>query len=109
MLALDPVEVLPGAEDEARAWLESNRPDVKDSVDHVLSLIHGWENAYGMELLATVLFAARQDSAVLTDANRAVEYVRSWNRRKASTFPRQHVDKAWHRLSSYDWLTGRES
>jgi O-acetyl-ADP-ribose deacetylase (regulator of RNase III) len=109
VLALDPVEVLPGAEDEARAWLESNRPDVKDSVDLVLSLIRGWENAYGMELLATVLFAARQDSAVLTDAGRAVEYVRSWNQRKASTFPQQHVDKAWHRLESYDWLTGRDA
>ena len=105
VLALDPLEVLPGAEEEARTWLAANRPDVKATVDRVLSLIRGWENAYGMELLATVLFAARQDDAVLADADRALDYVHSWNRRKAATFPRQHVDEAWNRLKLYDWLT----
>ena len=106
VLALDPVEVLPDAEDEAQAWLETNRPDVKHAVDHVLSLVRGWENAYGMELLATVLFAARQDATVTADVDRAVAYVHSWNRRKASTFPRQHVAEAWKRLNSFEWLTG---
>lgn len=104
VLALDPVEVLPGAEDDARAWLATHRPDVEQAVDRVLLLIRGWENAYGMELLATVLFASKQDDAVLTDSSRAVVYVHSWNRRKATTFPDHHVDAAWRRLEAHGWL-----
>jgi O-acetyl-ADP-ribose deacetylase (regulator of RNase III) len=104
VLALDPVEVLPGAEEEALGWLEANRPDVKRTVERVLALVSGWENAYGMELLGTVHFAACHDESVMSDVDRAVDYIRSWNQRKASTFPHKHVVEAWRRLTSYDWL-----
>lgn len=104
VLALDPIELLPGSESEAVAWLASERPDVQIDVDRVLRLVQGWENAYGMELLATVLFAARSDKEVLTDQGRAVEYVHSWNKRKQATFPENHVIRAWEALASHSWL-----
>jgi hypothetical protein len=52
VLALDPIELLPGAEKEALEWL-AGRPEVRADVDRVLELVEGWESAYGMELLAT--------------------------------------------------------
>ncbi|GAA4977810.1 macro domain-containing protein [Pseudonocardia tropica] len=104
VLALDPIEVVDGAEDEARNWLREHRPDVNESVDEVLALVRGWESAYGMELLATVLFAAHHDDAVRTDPARATTYVHAWNKRKAATFPDQHVTAAWCHLSATGWL-----
>ncbi|MBW0103662.1 macro domain-containing protein [Pseudonocardia sp. KRD291] len=104
VLALDPIELAPGAEDEAREWLKASRPDVETDVDRVLDLVQGWENAYGMELLATVLYASEQDEQVVKNPDKAVEYVHSWNRRKAATFPQQHVKRAWERLTQFDWL-----
>lgn len=106
VLALDPIELTPGSEEEAREWLRTSRPDVERDVDRVLALVDGWENAYGMELLATVLYAAGEDSEVTDSLDKAVDYVHSWNKRKAATFPMQHVAKAWDRLAAFDWLRG---
>lgn len=103
VLNLDPIELLPSAEEEASDWLMKH-PEVRQSVDKVLEVVAGWESAYGMELLATVLFAARADPRVSTDPGRAVEYVHSWNSRKQATFPEQHVEEAWRRLDAAGWL-----
>jgi len=104
VLALDPIELLPNAEGEALEWL-SEHLDVQRNVDRVQQVTEGWESAYGMELLATVLYAARTDDEVLVNVDRATGYVHSWNARKQATFPDQHVKCAWEHLRSYDWLT----
>lgn len=105
VLDLEPIELLPGAEGEARDWLSRERPDVKLDVERVLELVRGWESAYGMELLATVMFAARSDVAVRDQPARAVDCVHAWNRRKQATFPEGHVIQAWERLVAFDWLS----
>jgi O-acetyl-ADP-ribose deacetylase (regulator of RNase III) len=104
VLALDPIEVLPGAEDDAAAWL-AKRPDVRADVERVLTLVDGWEDAYGLELLGTVLYAARTEAGVAADPELAVKYVHDWNARKQSTFPARHVQLAWRRLEDLGWLT----
>jgi O-acetyl-ADP-ribose deacetylase (regulator of RNase III) len=107
VLALDPIELVEGAELEARNWLNQNRPEVVPDVDRVADLVDGWASAYGMELLATVLYACRTDSSANHDADRAVAYVRSWNARKQATFPRHHVVAAWEHLGAFGWLHPR--
>lgn len=104
VLTLDPIEVMPGAEEQAHDFL-SNRPTILATTDRVLDLTAGWEGAYSMELLATVLFAARTEPEVSTDTNRAVDYVHRWNARKQATFPEADVTKAWQRLRDHGWLT----
>jgi len=104
VLTLDPIEVMPGAEDQALDRL-SNQPAVLATTDRVLELTAGWEGAYSMELLATVLFAARTEPQVATDPARAIHYVHRWNARKQATFPEAHVTKAWQRLRDHDWLS----
>lgn len=103
VLALEPIELLPGAAEASGEWMSSH-PDVMADVRRVLDLVDGWEDAYGLELLATVLFAARTDAGVAHDADLAVKYVHDWNARKQSTFPSKHVHRAWRRLSSEGWL-----
>jgi O-acetyl-ADP-ribose deacetylase (regulator of RNase III) len=104
VLALEPIEVMPGAETQALDWL-SNQPSILATIDRVLNLTAGWEGAYGMELLATVLFAARTEPQIGTDPNRAVDYIRRWNARKQATFPAAHVTKAWQRLREQSWFS----
>jgi O-acetyl-ADP-ribose deacetylase (regulator of RNase III) len=104
VLALEPIEVMSGAENQALDWL-SSQPDVLAIIDRVLRLTSGWEDAYGMELLATVLFATRTDPQVANDPGRAVNFIHEWNARKQNTFPAAHVAKAWQRLRDEGWLT----
>lgn len=104
VLALDPIEVTPGTEDEANDVL-SGQPTVLAAVDRALDLTVGWEGAYTMELLATVLYAARTEPRVTTDPDLAVHFVHQWNVRKQATFPATHVTKAWQRLHDHHWLT----
>lgn len=74
------------------------------AIDRVLDLTADWESAYGLELLATVLFAVRTQPGVVVDPNLAVEYIHRWNARKPSTFPAGHVTKAWQHLHNHGWL-----
>jgi O-acetyl-ADP-ribose deacetylase (regulator of RNase III) len=108
VMDLDPIEVLPAGEAEAKKWLLS-RPDVQRDVDRVLHLVNGWESAYGLELLGTLLFAARTDEKVIKEVDRAEVYVHSWNKRKQATFPRNHILLAWQHLQSFEWLRSDES
>ena len=47
----------------------------------------GWEDPYSVELLATVLYAARSHPHAATDPNVAADYLHQWNARKQATFP----------------------
>jgi O-acetyl-ADP-ribose deacetylase (regulator of RNase III) len=104
VLRLDPIEVLPEAETQAVACLRS-RPAAVTAVDRVISVADGWEDAYGMELLATVLYASRHHPEAAADPTRAADYVHQWNARKQATFPVAHVTKAWQRLRDQGWIT----
>lgn len=103
ILALEPIEVMTGAENEALNWL-SSEPSALTVINRVLDLTSDWESAYGLELLATVLYAARTEPGVAADPSRAVEYIHRWNARKQNTFPAAHVVKAWQHLEEHRWL-----
>ncbi len=107
--ALDvvPFELLPGALPEAEAEL-SHHPRTRERFDRVINLIEGFESTYGLELLATVHWAATRDSAgnraQSASADDVVKIVQSWNTRKGRIFTQRHIRIALDRLDGQGWL-----
>lgn len=98
----EPIEVLPGAADEAEKALAKNA-EIGERLARVLALAQGYETPYGMELLATVHWAMTHDVADPGDLDSVVERVQSWNRRKARMFTAEHIAAAWEHLRSQGW------
>lgn len=112
--ALDsiPFEILDGASDAAASVLD-DQPDTAARMDRVTGLIEGFESTYGLELLATVHWAASRDEAgnprtVALDLDGVNVVVRSWNRRKGQLFSPKHVAVALDRLRRLGWLGADE-
>jgi O-acetyl-ADP-ribose deacetylase (regulator of RNase III) len=102
--AAEPVNVLPGAAEEARALL-AEHPDTFDRIQRVLRLVDGFESAYALELLATVHWVAtNEDASAAEDAGTAARLVGEWSRRKKRMFGPNHVAAAWDRLRDEGWL-----
>lgn len=98
----EPIEVLPGAAEQAEAALAQNE-EVGERLARVLALAEGYETPYGMELLATVHWTMTHDCADPDDLDCVVKRVQSWNRRKARMFTADHIAAAWERLRSMGW------
>ena len=97
-----PIELLAGAVDEAAAFL-SGRRDVLARMERVASLIEGFEDPYGMELLSSVHWVMCRDAAARDDAHAAVAAVHAWNERKRTTLKAEHLVTAWERLKQAQW------
>jgi O-acetyl-ADP-ribose deacetylase (regulator of RNase III) len=95
--------VLPAAAVKVRAFLEGE-PEVRARVERVRSLMEGFETPYGLELLSTVHWVAREDAAARGDWTRAAGGVAAWSRRKRAYFKPEHVKVAWQRLADQGWL-----
>jgi O-acetyl-ADP-ribose deacetylase (regulator of RNase III) len=95
------VRVLPGVEDEARAFL-TEHPETFARYDRIATLIDGFETPYGLELLATTHWVATKETA--DSPKRAAELIRAWNDRKGHLFTDDHVAIAWARLEDEGWL-----
>lgn len=108
--ALDtiPFEVLDDAKPAAAALL-AEQPDTSSRMDQVTRLIEGFESTYGLELLATVHWAAqRDDEGGRRDEPLALDPVErivgAWNRRKERLFTPRDIAKAYERLQQQGWL-----
>ncbi|MCI3225840.1 macro domain-containing protein [Streptomyces sp. NP-1717] len=101
----------------AQAILELNKDSVNEA-EHLLlqhpefkvieakfqKLTSGFEDAFGMELLSTVLFAAEELVPPPPSPEAVTACIRGWNQRKQRLFSEAHVRKAWQRLSEADLL-----
>jgi O-acetyl-ADP-ribose deacetylase (regulator of RNase III) len=108
--ALDsiPFEILDGASSKAAEVLEA-RPDTAAHLDQVAQLIEGFESTYGLELLATVHWAASRDEDGMEyetprSASDVASAVSSWNRRKGQLFTSRHIATALDHLHQSGWL-----
>jgi O-acetyl-ADP-ribose deacetylase (regulator of RNase III) len=97
-----PIELLPGAVDEARAFL-AQHPDIVRRMDRVIDLIEGYEDSYGLELLSTVHWVMRHNPEAREKPQAAIEAVSNWTARKRRNLKRDHLLKAWQRLKEQGW------
>ncbi|MGO7728125.1 macro domain-containing protein [Rhizobium johnstonii] len=95
------LELVPGAVKEAEAFL-SDDESTRTRFDTVGKLVEGFETPFGLELLATVHWVVKHESAV--NADDAVAKVHAWNDRKRRFSPRQ-IGIAFDTLRTKGWLT----
>lgn len=98
------IELLPGAREAAEEFLRS-RPESRERIERVATLIEGFETPYGMELLSTVHWAAARKGA--NSPEEAARIVREWTPRKGDLYNERHVQTAWERLEDEGWLSSK--
>ncbi|MEQ1566111.1 MAG: macro domain-containing protein [Myxococcota bacterium] len=96
------------AVEEASRFLDQEH-DVQPRFQRVARLIEGFETPYGMELLATVHWVAKEEPAARTDPEVALRAVQAWSARKRSQMRPSHVRTAWQRLRDQGWLESLEA
>lgn len=104
----EPLEVMQGAFEAAEPVL-GQHPETQARIKRVLELADGFDSAYGLELLASVHWVAKEETAVVDDSALAVQLVQSWTRRKARLFTAEHITAAWQRLRERGWLPAHAS
>ncbi len=95
-----PLSLVAGAREDATQFLEGH-PATLERFDRVAHLVDGFETPFGLELLATVHFAATRLDAETPD--QAVEVVHAWSARKQQFSPGQ-IALAWSVLTQGEWL-----
>jgi O-acetyl-ADP-ribose deacetylase (regulator of RNase III) len=83
----------------------AEEPSTLDRLERVKELTYSFETPHGMELLATVLWAAHDNPMAREEPSSAVAYVRGWSPGKAERFPESHIIAAWDHLRSGGWLS----
>lgn len=71
--------------------------------ERVAELIDGFQSSYGMELLATVHWVAKNETRLQTKES-ATEAIHAWNSRKKQLMSPQHIGIAWDRLKQFEWI-----
>lgn len=95
-----PVELLPGAINDAQAFLADD-DEAKPRLDRVSDLVAGFETPFGLELLSTVQWVVKHERA--TSIDEATARVHAWNERKKRFSPRQ-IAIAYETLAQKGWL-----
>lgn len=105
VLKLSPIELLPGAIEEANAWIAEYATDLEFHFGKIEELIAGFASPYGLELLSTVHWAVANhpDEAPLA-SDEVVSCVQGWSRRKQELFTPKHIRGAYRRLVEHGWL-----
>jgi len=99
------IHPLPSGSEAAQEFLKIS-PEVADRLEKVSELIRGFENPSGLELLATVHWVAKTEPLIVTNLPAAIERVHAWSQRKRDQFTPEHIQKAWERLVSQNWISG---
>jgi hypothetical protein len=85
-------------------WLDSQGGGVTaDRVNDVMELVEGFASAYGLELLATVHWAAIHELGTReADPAALTELIRNWSERKGRLFTEVHIRRAAEHLGGVD-------
>jgi O-acetyl-ADP-ribose deacetylase (regulator of RNase III) len=94
------LELVPGVEADAEKVLARDHATQKN-LDRVGALVDGFETPFGLELLATVHWVAKHESAK-TPAE-AVARVHAWSERKQRFAPAQ-IELAFRTLAAQGWI-----
>ena len=97
------IEILPGVVKNAELFLESH-PKSSARLQEVGNLIEGFETPYGMELLSSVHWVAKNKENPARNSKSALDAISAWSNRKRKMFESKHVEKAWNRLDEQGWI-----
>jgi O-acetyl-ADP-ribose deacetylase (regulator of RNase III) len=95
-----PLKLVPGAIEEANEF-RSQHQETRTRFDKVAELVRGFESPYGLELLATVHWIAKQST--VPSVEDVTQRVYAWNERKRQFTPRQ-IGLAMDILSQKGWV-----
>lgn len=96
------IELAAEVRQEAESFL-SEYPETQERLEKVVRLMEGFETPYGMELLATVHWAATRKNAETPED--ATQIVRNWTARKGNLFDEDHIRVTWERLEDEGWIS----
>jgi hypothetical protein len=97
-----PIEVLPGAVEEAEKFLASDET-IRTRMNRVAALIEGFEDPHGLELLSSVHWVMQSNHEARENPEAAAAAVHKWNVRKRRALKKEHILAAWQRLRGQDW------
>lgn len=97
-----PIELIDSAVEEAKNFIKDDMR-LQSNIERVASLIDGFEDPYGLELLSTVHWVMCNYSGASIDPEVAVEAVHDWSARKKKMMKSAHLKKAWHHLKKLSW------
>ncbi len=100
------VELRPGVGEEAAMAIAATLT-LAARIDRVLALARGFESPYGLELLATLHWAATRDERAAGDPERAAALVVGERERAARMFVEAHVAAAAAHLTAEGWFGPR--
>jgi O-acetyl-ADP-ribose deacetylase (regulator of RNase III) len=94
------ISLVPAASADSSRFL-SDKPETIKRIERVAELVDGFETPFGLELLSTVHWVIRQDSAMSLD--KVIDAVYRWNERKKLFSPRQ-IKIALDALVRHGWV-----
>jgi O-acetyl-ADP-ribose deacetylase (regulator of RNase III) len=94
------LKLVPGAVKDAKQFLE-NDAETKSRFQRVSDLVEGFESPFGLELLATVHWVAKNEGAQSLEEVKQKTY--AWNERKQQFSARQ-IDVAAKTLAKHRWI-----
>ena len=97
-----PLQLVPGAIEDATAFLEQHG-ETRERFDRVANLVEGFESPFGLELLSTVHWIVKHETAHSVDD--VIQHIYAWDGRKRQFSPRQ-VSLAIEVLSHKGWIAG---
>ncbi|ESY13641.1 macro domain-containing protein [Mesorhizobium sp. C386A] len=97
------LSIIPGAYEEAARVVVSDAA-TRERFDRVAKLIDGFETPYGMELLATVYWAAQREGA--SNFSEVRDAVHGWSERKRQ-FASEEIKLAYRTLIERGWLNAK--
>jgi O-acetyl-ADP-ribose deacetylase (regulator of RNase III) len=103
-----PIELINDAEVTAETFL-NEAPDVRERMKRVATLIRGYEDSYGLELLSSMHWIMCHEAGARESAETAIDAVQNWNPGKRRRLKPEHLFKAWSRLKDAKWDTESRS
>jgi len=98
VLEFRPIQPTERGEAELAHYLDTQSEEVTDLVDQVMSLVNGYEEPYGLELLSSTHWVVLNEHAAVPAI--AANAVRNWTQRKGRIFTDRHVERAFTHLAA---------
>jgi hypothetical protein len=99
-----PLRLLGGAAEEAAEFLRAHT-EFAPAVTRVMQLAEGYEDAYGMELLASTHWAATHELSGPPAVEDTIAVIHTWTKRKERIFTADHIHHAWNTLVQKGWIS----